>query len=207
MKTIRLHGELGKKFGEYHRFAVTSVAEAVRALCVNFKGFQTYLLQHEPGFHVLVDKTDIDDKQLLHPASAEIEFIPVIAGAGPGGRGSLNIIIGAVLVIAGAAITYFSGGSLAGVGGFLMKVGAAMIIGGVVQALTPVPKAPDPPERPDNKPSYVFNGPVNTTAQGQPVPVGYGRLIVGGAVISAGITVDSLVPITDLPTGSVVYQG
>ena len=40
--------------------------------------------------------------------------------------------------------------------------------------------------------SYTFSGPVNTTAQGQPVPVGYGRLIVGGAVISAGITTEEI---------------
>jgi predicted phage tail protein len=33
---------------------------------------------------------------------------------------------------------------------------------------------------------------VNTTAQGHPVPVGYGRMIVGSAVISAGIDVDEI---------------
>ena len=38
-----------------------------------------------------------------------------------------------------------------------------------------------------NTPSYLFNGAVNTTAQGHPVPIGYGRLIVGSAVISASI--------------------
>ncbi len=57
-----------------------------------------------------------------------------------------------------------------------------------------MPKAQDPAEKPDNQPSYVFNGPVNTTAQGQPVPIGYGRLIVGGAVISAGISIDDISP-------------
>lgn len=40
---------------------------------------------------------------------------------------------------------------------------------------------------PDNKPSYAFGGPVNTTAQGNPVPIGYGQREIGGAVISAGI--------------------
>ena len=39
-------------------------------------------------------------------------------------------------------------------------------------------------------PSYIFNGPVNTMAQGHPVPIGYGEMIVGSAVISAGISVD-----------------
>lgn len=194
MKTIRLHGELGKKYGERHRFAVKSAAEAVRALCANFRGLDQHLIGHGPGFHVLCDSHDIVEDELHHPVSEEIQIIPVIAGAGAGGRGGLNIIIGAALVIAGGAITYFSGGSLAGLGTFLMKIGGCMIIGGVVQALTPVQKPPDPAERPENKPNYVFNGPVNTTAQGHPVPVGYGRLIVGGAVISANITVDDISP-------------
>jgi len=46
--------------------------------------------------------------------------------------------------------------------------------------------------------SYVFNGAVNTTAQGHPVPVGYGRMIVGSAVISAGIDVDEI-PVDESP--------
>jgi predicted phage tail protein len=73
-----------------------------------------------------------------------------------------------------------------------MNAGIAMAIGGVVQMLTPLPKSPNQEDRPDNKPSYIFNGAVNTTAQGYPVPVGYGRMIVGSAVISAGITTDEV---------------
>ena len=67
-----------------------------------------------------------------------------------------------------------------------------MILGGVAQMIAPTAKSSDPSERPENQPSYVFNGAVNTTAQGHPVPVGYGRLIVGSAVISAGIDVDEI---------------
>ena len=40
---------------------------------------------------------------------------------------------------------------------------------------------------PDNGASYNFNGPVNTTAQGNPVPLLYGEMFVGSATISAGI--------------------
>jgi predicted phage tail protein len=74
----------------------------------------------------------------------------------------------------------------------LYSVGTAMILGGVSQMIAPTPKAAEPYEPPENKPSYSFNGAVNTTAQGHPVPVGYGRLIVGSAVISAGIDVDEV---------------
>ena len=53
--------------------------------------------------------------------------------------------------------------------------------------LAPQPKTPGAPERPENRPSYAFDGPVNTAAQGNPVPVCYGRLIVGSQVVSAGM--------------------
>ena len=41
MKTIRLYGELGKRFGREFKLDVQSPAEAVRALRVIVPGFQT----------------------------------------------------------------------------------------------------------------------------------------------------------------------
>lgn len=42
----------------------------------------------------------------------------------------------------------------------------------------------------DNKASYAFGGVTNTTAQGNPVPLAYGKRRIGGAIISAGIYVE-----------------
>ena len=81
------------------------------------------------------------------------------------------------------AVRKTSKGPLKGTGGHGRKA---------LEGKGPTPKATEPSERPENKPSYSFNGAVNTTAQGHPVPVGYGRLIVGSAVISAGIDVDEI---------------
>ena len=44
--------------------------------------------------------------------------------------------------------------------------------------------------RGENKPSYAFGAPTNTVSQGYPVPIGYGKRRIGGAVISAGIYVE-----------------
>lgn len=41
-----------------------------------------------------------------------------------------------------------------------------------------------------NQASYAFGGVTNTTAQGNPVPLLYGRRRIGGAIISAGIYVE-----------------
>ncbi|PXV41283.1 phage tail protein, partial [Salmonella enterica subsp. enterica serovar Newport] len=42
----------------------------------------------------------------------------------------------------------------------------------------------------DNRASYAFGGVTNTAAQGYPVPLGYGKRRIGGAIISAGIYVE-----------------
>ena len=38
--------------------------------------------------------------------------------------------------------------------------------------------------------SFSFSGIVNTSKQGMPVPIAYGRLFVGSAVISTGLDVN-----------------
>ena len=43
LRTIKLSGFLGKKFGRVHRLAVDSPAEAIRALSVNINGFREFL--------------------------------------------------------------------------------------------------------------------------------------------------------------------
>jgi predicted phage tail protein len=47
---------------------------------------------------------------------------------------------------------------------------ASMALGGVVQMLSPQVSGLRMRQEPDNKPSYAFGGPVNTTASGNPVP-------------------------------------
>jgi len=53
--------------------------------------------------------------------------------------------------------------------------------------LSPQQRALSAKDGPNNGASYNFNGPVNTTAQGNPVPLLYGELFVGSSTISAGI--------------------
>lgn len=187
LRTIRLYGKLGTRFGRVHRLAVDSAAEAMRALCVMLPGFKQELVTSSDRgvtYAVFVGKENIDEKQLaLPPGRDDIRIAPVLQGSKRGGV--LQTILGAVLVVVGAVLTYTGIGSAAGVP--LMQFGAAMAFGGVVQMLSPTPKGLSAKDSPDNGASYNFNGPVNTSAQGNPVPVLYGRMIVGSSVISAGI--------------------
>jgi len=193
MKKIQLLGELGKKFGKSFNFDVRNPAEAVRALCTNFPEFRQHLLDSEKrgiAYKVLVGKEAQSVDDLHNPAGKQsIKFVPILQGAG---GGLTNIIVGSVLLIAAAALNIAL--PFNPVSPYLISAGVAMIIGGVVQMLTPMPNmnADTSNNQPDNKPSYAFNGAVNTTAQGYPVPVGYGRMIVGSAVISAGIVAEEL---------------
>lgn len=175
MKTIRLYGEMGQRFGREHRFDVRTPAEAVRALCSQIPGFRAYLYNHAKDYFKVFVGGRNESENIQAPASdAEIiRIAPVVQGAGALGR----IIIGVVLIVIG---------SVPGAQ-FLQPLGWSMVLGGVVELLSPQPKNNGPDEAPANKPNYNFNGAVNTTAQGHPVPLAYGRIMVGSAVISAGI--------------------
>lgn len=186
MKTIHLYGELGKRFGKRHRFQVASVAEAIRALKANLEGFAPYMSRAHLdgfGFHLKVGATSLmKDDELPLPTSEfdTIKIIPVIMGSG----GFFKAFLGAALIIGGLAVSGFSFGALTPLGAQMVTVGAGLVIGGVAQLLTGVPQSPT---NASHNTSYLFSGPVNTTAQGGAVPIGYGRLLVGSIVISAGI--------------------
>ena len=192
MKTIKLLGELGKKFGKLHRFDVNSPAEAIRALCANFKGFEAHLMNSDPEvvrYQVVVGKETVPNENHLHDpigGADVIKFVPVLVGA-KGGGGLIQTIVGAVLIVVGFALSFTP---FAAASPYLYAMGVSMMIGGVAQMLTPS-RSPTMGstsyEEAENNPSYTFDGPINTEAQGHPVPIGYGRMIVGSAVISAGI--------------------
>lgn len=192
MKTIRLYGALGEQFGRVWRLDVKSPAEAIRALCSQLKGFRQHLQQNSaPGFRVLVDTAPRDERELRLPSSATtFRIVPVVQGAG---RGLGSIILGAVLIWASSG-TYGWGEALGGtLAGAMTSVGWSLVIGGVTQALSKPPSTgAESVERPDNKPSYAFDGAVNTAAQGNPVSVPYGELIVGSQVGSAGLSTEQV---------------
>ncbi len=189
MKTVILYGELAKRFGREHKFQVRNPAEALRALKANFKGFESYMSQahkHNTGFKVFTGRQRLNDyKEIHYPIIEEetIRIVPVFVGSGAWTR----ILIGVVLIAAAVVWTFLSDGAGAPNGAIqLGALGVAMIVGGVAQLLTTPPKLQEM-QQADRRNSYVFNGPLNTSAQGQPVPIGYGEMIVGSVVISAGI--------------------
>ena len=47
MRTIKLYGELGEKFGKEYTWDVKNVKEAVSLLCANFKEFKQHLIDSD----------------------------------------------------------------------------------------------------------------------------------------------------------------
>ena len=94
-------------------------------------------------------------------------------------RGWGKVIIGAILV----ALAYYYGGPAAGAEmswqvTMVMSFGVNLMLAGVTELTTKAPKHNKDEEK------GLFNGPENTLVQGTPVPVAYGKLLVGGKPIS-----------------------
>lgn len=182
LKTIKLYGILAKKFGKEFRLEVESTREAMRALCVQVPGFEHFMLHaHEQGleFAVFQDKQNISETELDMSTSAKvIKVVPKVKGAG----GVVQTIIGAVLVVVGAVMVFTGVG--APLGTALIGAGVGMMVGGIAMML--MPKIENQDQNQDgNKANKGFGGAVTTVAQGNPVPVLYGRREVGGFIASA----------------------
>lgn len=176
MRTVRLHGALAK-FGKAFKLDVRSAAEAIRALCVQIPGFENHLRTHSaPGYRVHVGKhKSISKDELTLESEGDISIVPVIRGA----RKALGIIIGIVLI----AVSFFIPP--------LLGPGISMVIGGIAQLLVKPPQMGGRQED-KSRPSYSLDGPVNTVAQTNPVPVVYGEVIVGSQAISSSLVTEEL---------------
>lgn len=202
MKTVKLYGHLAKEFGSEFKLKAKSPAEALNLLRVNFIGFQESMASFlGQGYLVIVGKEQIALEDLHKPVSSydTIKIIPIVRGAG-GGKGS-----GLLMIVAGAALMYFSAGlaaaalpgavpgamtgmaaTLGSSAGMVASIGSSIGMSLVLSGISSLLYSPPPV--PTNAQSINFDGAINTVRQGECVPVGYGRCMVGSAVISAGIS-------------------
>lgn len=152
----------------------------MRALCVTVPGFEKFMMNAKDNgltFAVFHGRRNVTEDELQHPVGGDdIRIAPVLIGSKSGGL--FQTILGAALVVVGVFTSAYGGSPLIG-------LGASMMLGGVMQMLSP--QTSGLPGTVDNGTSYYFNGPVNSAAQGEPVPLVYGRMTVGSKVISSGI--------------------
>ena len=185
LKTIKLYGVLGKRFGRQFKLDVANTREAIRALSIQLPGFEKFMLHaHEQGlaFAVFQDKQNISETELdMSTEATVIKIVPRVMGAG-GDGGVLNLVLGAVLIVAGV----FTFGATSATGAALIGAGIGMAVGGVAQMLMPKVNNQQDQNQDGNKANHGFGGAVTTVAQGNPVAVLRGRREIGGFIVSAG---------------------
>lgn len=207
LKRVRLLGAAGRKFGRVFYLAVSSPAEAVRAISVLRPEFRSWVLaQHDRGvaWRVITDTPEgIEADALLLGTGKDIILAPVMVGAGGNFGNILKIVLGVALIAAsifipgGAMIFGTAFGKLSlGVG----LVGGALVLGGVAGLLTPTPKLSGPNlgdyggvqgrggvenSRVEDLESNLFSRGQGSSGQGEAVPVLYGqRRVTSPRVIS-----------------------
>lgn len=205
MKVVKVYGALRKKLGQCRfEFHADTPAQALKALCVNFPGLDKWLIDSEVsgvGFRVTRGReaiTQSSPEGLVLPWSDREVFsiTPVITGAGNAGRifAGIGLVALAILLpgIGGGVAATIFGTAFSSVSLAIGSIGASLILGGVASMISPQPTMGNLTSGRESArlESFTFSGIVNTSKQGMPVPIAYGRLFVGSAVISSGLDVN-----------------
>ena len=221
MKVVKVYGALRKRLGQCRfEFEAATPAQALKALCVNFPGLDKWLLDSEKdgvSYRVTIGKERVIDdlSPLVMPWSEKEVFsiTPIIAGAGRG-FGAIAAGIGLItlaILAPGAGFALSAGGftttgaaaTMVAAPGFALASGLAVMAGnigiglvllGVAQVLSPQPQFSKLGELEESAEleSFTFSNVVNTSKQGLPVQIAYGRVFVGSAIISSGLDVDGV---------------
>lgn len=213
MRAVKVYGQLAKRVGQnVFRAEVASPAEAVRFLCANFPGLDEWLVDSAKdgiGYRVMVGRTKVGEEDFVMSCNDEttISITPVLCGAGGDGGTSVALGIGLVAVSflfpgaglfagfsqAGAAGTF--AGTLTTIGNAVSAIGASLAITGVAQMIVPTTQplgnglstTTSAASDPRRLQSFNFSGVQNTSTQGTPINIVYGKMLVGSTTLSAGI--------------------
>ena len=203
MKTVILQGHLGDKYGEHWTMKARDYKDIFSCIDANYPGFRQDLIDLAlAGGDLDIQQGEmfLEAEDLFYPldTSETIIITPIPAGAKSGGA---KIIAAIALVAVAFAVAPVSATFAAGTFGPTMfallatfGVAANLAMAGLEQLMTPDPSVDDE-ER-----DYLFTQAENTVASGNPVPVLLGELIVGGIVISSGVTSGSQTSLSHLST-------
>lgn len=193
MTQVTLHGILAKEFRKTFSLSIKrpkEVFDAISCAHANFRNRLVELANQGIHFALLVDGKKMTTMEELSIASnnQQIDIVPLVCGAGKAGA---IIAVVALGVLTGGAGFAMGAGILAGgaaLGSTLVNIGVGLVMMGIQMALAPKPQMDRPSADVNSaKQSFSFSSKANTAEQGIPVPVGYGRLRVGSAVIQSTI--------------------
>jgi predicted phage tail protein len=203
LRDIYLHGAPGRAHGRRWRLDVASPAEAVRALTVLKPALRDVF--RKGYWRVIVGPPHIRngvraEHLRMNMGKQPLHIVPATVPRGSDIGDIAAIVVGAILIgvaivatggLGAAFATPLIGTAASGLTfGTLVTLGVGLVATGVMGLLTPnlaTQEAPTEQAAPDDRPSFFFNGVVNNTQQGGPVPLVFGTHLVGSVVISGAL--------------------
>ena len=187
-KKIILLGRMGELFGREHNLNVKTVQEAMHAIDCMKGGLRRYLMDcTELGVEFVVQKggeihedlKDAKDEYIIGYDEIEMELgeEDIIITPIPEGSGKLGDIFKTIIGIILMVVGMYTGNP------YLFSMGFNLAIMGIVGLMMP-----EFGEDEAEGESTLFNGPIQNTKMGVPVPLCYGRLEVGGSPVNFGFT-------------------
>ena len=180
MKIIKLHGILGKKFGQFFKLDVQTAREATHAIACQNAEFKRFMLESDKlglKFAVFLGRKNISENDIDNVTDTDIiHIVPRVVGSGGDAFNWLQVIAGAVLIGVGVATENPA----------LIGAGIGLMVGGTAGLFMPTVDMSN--QDPDgNRANKGFGSAVTTVSQGNPVPILYGEREIGGFYASGGI--------------------
>ena len=181
MKTeIKLYGILSKEYGStFEFFNIKKPLDAIKAIETTNEGFIKSIQNNSlmgMNYEII---TDGETENYFSMSKSKgnikiIEIVPCITGKVP------------VAFFVGLG---YGAATAAALSTFATTLIVGIAVAGITYLLTPIPDGkPRSMEASIKGTSFIFSSPDNMAGQGQPIPVGYGRLRVGSQVISTDLT-------------------
>lgn len=180
MTNVYIHGLLAKEFGRKFKFSLGRPKDVVSAIDANKKGFTNRIIElAKKGAHyyIVVDGIVANKFSLERGTPKDIHIIPMISGSA-GVVTAIGVILYAAAYLAPeyAAILVALGSIAISYGiSNLMQKGNKSDVGSASATANALNK------------SFLFSNGENVAEQGNPLPIGYGRLRIGSAVIQSTI--------------------
>ena len=196
MQTVILNGDIAK-FGTRWETSCDNIRDIFKLIECQTPGFREHLIEaahNDVGYEIRRGKDILESpEELLLSISKEDIIITEVPDGAKSGLGKILAAIAIIVVIgltggstAGGLAGFFSNISAAATGsaGFFAQmsvfVATNLAMTGISQLLAPNPSI----DGVEQNSGYLFGGPVNNVAQGMPVPLLYGQLIVGGMPVA-----------------------
>ena len=189
---VQLGGPMARHFGRHWHLKVRNTKQALDLVEANRPGLIAWMkrnMKTYDSYHIQITnkqghKWSVDESefQMMGQSDniAKIRITPVPRGSGGKAFGWFQTVVGALVMVASF---WFPA---------LAPLGLSLMMGGISQLISPQ-ATNDSVRQADNSNSFYFDGPQNTTNQGNPVQLIYGEeILVGSQVVSSSITIDQL---------------